>query len=95
MTYTLSLTRGLRFESDLRLCTFLPIVYHCGHHAALFCAFLAGGTAIVGRRPDAAATVATIRDRAGDRGLGRLAADPAQAIADGRRSATRPPTSPA
>ena len=35
-TYTLSLTRGLRFESDLRLCTFLPIVFHCGHHAALF-----------------------------------------------------------
>ena len=59
-TYTVSLTRGLRFESDLRLCTFLPIVYHCGHHAALFSAFLAGGTAIVGRRPDAAATVAAI-----------------------------------
>ena len=62
MTYTLSLTRGLRFESDLRLCTFLPIVYHCGHHAALFSAFLAGGTAIVGRRPDPVQTVATIRD---------------------------------
>ena len=62
MTYTLSLTRGLRFESDLRLCTFLPIVFHCGHHAALFSAFLAGGTAIVGRRPDPVQTVATIRD---------------------------------
>jgi acyl-CoA synthetase (AMP-forming)/AMP-acid ligase II len=59
-TYTVSLTRGLRFETDLRLCTFLPIVYHCGHHAAFFSAFLAGGTAIVGRKPDAAATVATI-----------------------------------
>ena len=59
-TYTLSLTRGLRFESDFRCCTFLPIVYHCGHHAALFSAFFAGGTAIVGRRPDAAATVAAI-----------------------------------
>jgi acyl-CoA synthetase (AMP-forming)/AMP-acid ligase II len=62
MTYTLSLTRGLRFESDLRLCTFLPIVFHCGHHAALFSAFLAGGTAIVGRRPDPVQTIATIRD---------------------------------
>ncbi len=62
MTYTLSLTRGLRFESDLRLLTFLPIVFHCGHHAALFSAFLAGGTAIVGRRPDPVQTVATIRD---------------------------------
>ena len=59
-TYTLSLTRGLRFEGDLRLCTFLPIVFHCGHHAAFFSAFLAGGTAIVGRRPDPAANVAAI-----------------------------------
>src|SRR3954454_4959075 len=59
-TYTVSLTRGLRFETDLRLCTFLPIVYHCGHHAALFSAFLAGGTAIVGRRPDPAGNVAAI-----------------------------------
>src|SRR3954453_11339817 len=42
-TYTVSLTRGLPVESDLRLCPFLPIVYHCGHHAALFSAFLAGG----------------------------------------------------
>jgi acyl-CoA synthetase (AMP-forming)/AMP-acid ligase II len=59
-TYSLSLTRGLRFESDFRMCTFLPIVYHCGHHAALFSAFFAGGTAIVGRRPDATGTVAAI-----------------------------------
>jgi acyl-CoA synthetase (AMP-forming)/AMP-acid ligase II len=65
MTYTLSLTRGLRLESDLRLLTFLPIVYHCGHHAAFFAAFFAGGTAIVGRRPDAVQTVAAItRERA-------------------------------
>jgi acyl-CoA synthetase (AMP-forming)/AMP-acid ligase II len=64
-SYTLSLTRGLRFEGDLRLCTFLPIVFHCGHHAAFFAAFLAGGTAIVGRRPDPAANVAAItRERA-------------------------------
>jgi acyl-CoA synthetase (AMP-forming)/AMP-acid ligase II len=63
--YTLSLTRGLRFENELRLCTFLPIVFHCGHHAAFFAAFLAGGTAIVGRRPDPAGNVAAIsRERA-------------------------------
>jgi acyl-CoA synthetase (AMP-forming)/AMP-acid ligase II len=63
--YTLSLTRGLRFENELRLCTFLPIVFHCGHHAAFFAAFLAGGTAIVGRRPDAVGNVAAIsRERA-------------------------------
>jgi acyl-CoA synthetase (AMP-forming)/AMP-acid ligase II len=64
-SYTLSLTRGLRYEGDLRLCTFLPIVFHCGHHAAFFSAFFAGGTAIVGRRPDPAANVAAVsRERA-------------------------------
>ena len=64
-SYTLSLTRGLRYEGDLRLCTFLPIVFHCGHHAAFFAAFLAGGTAIVGRRPDPAGNVSAIsRERA-------------------------------
>jgi acyl-CoA synthetase (AMP-forming)/AMP-acid ligase II len=64
-SYTLSLTRGLRHEEDLRLLTFLPIVFHCGHHAAFFAAFLAGGTAIVGRRPDPVATAAAIaRERA-------------------------------
>jgi acyl-CoA synthetase (AMP-forming)/AMP-acid ligase II len=47
-----TVTRGLRFEEDLRLCTFLPIVYHCGHNAAVFPAFLAGGTCILGRRFD-------------------------------------------
>jgi acyl-CoA synthetase (AMP-forming)/AMP-acid ligase II len=59
-SYTLSLTRGLRFEGDLRMCTFLPIVFHCGHHAAFFSGFFAGGTAIVGRRPDPAGNVAAI-----------------------------------
>jgi acyl-CoA synthetase (AMP-forming)/AMP-acid ligase II len=48
-SYALSLTRGLRFEHDLRLCTFLPIIYHCGHNSAVFPAMLSGGTALVGR----------------------------------------------
>jgi acyl-CoA synthetase (AMP-forming)/AMP-acid ligase II len=48
-SYALSLTRGLRFEEDLRLCSFLPIVYHCGHNSAFFPAMLTAGTAIVGR----------------------------------------------
>jgi acyl-CoA synthetase (AMP-forming)/AMP-acid ligase II len=64
-SYALSLTRGLRFEQDLRLCSFLPIVYHCGHNSALFPAFLAAGTAIIGRGTDAAALAAAItRERA-------------------------------
>lgn len=44
-----SMTRGLRFEEDLRLCTFLPVIYHCGHNASIFPAFLSGGTCILGR----------------------------------------------
>lgn len=52
--YVPSLTRGLRFEDDLRHLCFLPVVYHCGHHATLFASCLAGGTMILGRRPDPA-----------------------------------------
>jgi acyl-CoA synthetase (AMP-forming)/AMP-acid ligase II len=64
-SYALSLTRGLRFQHDLRLCTFLPIIYHCGHNSAVFPAMLSGGTAIVGRgmRGDALARAIT-RERA-------------------------------
>lgn len=59
-SYALSLSRGLRFEEDMRLCTFLPIIYHCGHNSAVVPAWLSGGTAIIGRRPDAAALAAAI-----------------------------------
>lgn len=54
-SYALSLTRGLRFEEDLKLCTFLPVIYHCGHNSAVFPAFFSGGSVLLGRRPDAAA----------------------------------------
>jgi acyl-CoA synthetase (AMP-forming)/AMP-acid ligase II len=64
-TYTLSYHRGLLRPDQMRVCSFLPIVFHCGHHAALFAAWMGGGTAIVGRRPDAAGIVGAItRDRA-------------------------------
>jgi acyl-CoA synthetase (AMP-forming)/AMP-acid ligase II len=59
-SYALSLTRGLRFEHDMRLCTFLPIVYHCGHNSAFFPAMLTAGTAIVGRGVDASALASAI-----------------------------------
>jgi uncharacterized protein (TIGR03084 family) len=48
----LSVTRGLRFEDDLVLCSFLPLVYHIGDHAFALATFAAGGTLVVGRRPD-------------------------------------------
>ena len=58
--YAMSLTRGLKFETDLVLCTFLPIIYHCGHNSTVFPALLAGGTFVVGRRPDPDALAAAI-----------------------------------
>lgn len=54
-SYALSLTRGLAQESDVVIGTFLPIVYHCGHNATVIPALVCGGTAVIGRRPDARA----------------------------------------
>ena len=59
-SWALSVTRGLRFEDQVRLGTFLPITYHCGHHATLLPAVFCGGTLVVGRRPDPVATAAAI-----------------------------------
>jgi len=50
--YAMSLTRGLTYESDLVMGTFLPIVYHCGHNSTVLPAIISGGTAVIGRRPD-------------------------------------------
>jgi acyl-CoA synthetase (AMP-forming)/AMP-acid ligase II len=50
--FALSLTRGLRFESDLKLGTFLPLVYHVGDQPFAYSSFLSGGTLVVGRKPD-------------------------------------------
>src|SRR5487761_51749 len=51
--FALSLTRGLRIESDLRLGTFLPMLYHVGDQPFTYSVFLSGGTLVLGRRPDA------------------------------------------
>ncbi|HEY1974865.1 MAG TPA: AMP-binding protein [Pseudonocardia sp.] len=61
-SYAMSLNKGLRFENDLRVVTFLPIIYHCGHNAALFPTFLAGGTVVLGRRPDPVGTAAAVTE---------------------------------
>jgi acyl-CoA synthetase (AMP-forming)/AMP-acid ligase II len=49
--FALSLTRGLRVESDLVLCSFLPVIYHVADQALSLPAFLSGGTFVIGRRP--------------------------------------------
>jgi acyl-CoA synthetase (AMP-forming)/AMP-acid ligase II len=51
--FALSLTRGLRIESDLLLGTSLPMIYHVGDQPFTFSVFLSGGTLVLGRRPDA------------------------------------------
>ncbi|MFC4946489.1 AMP-binding protein [Pseudonocardia sp. GCM10023141] len=51
LNFALSLTRGLRHESDLKLAVFLPIIYHIGDQIFTFSAFLSGGSVLIGRRP--------------------------------------------
>ena len=55
-----SLTRGLRIENDLRLCTYLPMLYHVGDQPFLYSTFLSAGTLVIGRRPDAAAITRSV-----------------------------------
>ena len=49
--FALSLTRGLRLESDLRVGTYLPMIYHVGDQPFTYSVFLSGGTLVLGRRP--------------------------------------------
>lgn len=50
--FALTLSRGLRFESDLRVAAFLPMMYHVGHYVFMLASFVAGGSVVLGRRPD-------------------------------------------
>lgn len=59
-SFALTLTRGIRLECDLRLATFLPIIYHVADQVFTFPAFLSGGTLVIGRRPDPAQMAAAI-----------------------------------
>jgi acyl-CoA synthetase (AMP-forming)/AMP-acid ligase II len=60
--FALTLTRGLHIEDELRLCAFLPLVFHVADQIFSFPAFLTGGTLIMGRRPDAAGIAQAISD---------------------------------
>jgi acyl-CoA synthetase (AMP-forming)/AMP-acid ligase II len=60
--FALTLSRGLHIEDELRLCAFLPLVFHVADQIFSFPAFLSGGTLIMGRRPDAAAIAQAISD---------------------------------
>jgi acyl-CoA synthetase (AMP-forming)/AMP-acid ligase II len=54
-SFALSLTRGLTIENNLKLCSFLPIVFHVADQVFAFPAFLSGGTFIIGRTLDTTA----------------------------------------
>jgi len=60
-SFALTLTRGVHIECDLRLATFLPIIYHSGDQVFTFPAFLAGGVLLIGRRPTADAIADALR----------------------------------
>jgi acyl-CoA synthetase (AMP-forming)/AMP-acid ligase II len=62
LAFKSSVTRGLDYEEQLRLCTFLPVIYHCGHNAGVFPAFLAGGTCVLGRRFEPSAVAQAVSD---------------------------------
>ncbi|QEC48118.1 AMP-binding protein [Baekduia soli] len=49
----LTLTRGLKIECDLKLCSFLPLIFHIADQIFSFPAFLSGGTLVMGRGVDA------------------------------------------
>ncbi len=51
MSFALSLTRGTGLENDVRVGTFLPMIYHVGELIFALGAFVSGGTLVVGRRP--------------------------------------------
>lgn len=53
LSYALTYTRGLNAEQDLKIATFLPVVYHVGDHAFVLSALLCGGSVVLGRVPDA------------------------------------------
>lgn len=58
--YAMTYTRGLNWEQDLRIATFLPIIYHVGDHAFVLAALICGGSVVLGRVPDATAMAAAV-----------------------------------
>lgn len=58
--FALTLSRGLRFDNDVTLCSFLPLVYHSGDTIFGLATFAAGGTLVVGRRPEPRQTAAAV-----------------------------------
>lgn len=54
MSQALSYTRGLALEGELRMCSFLPVVFHVGDQGFVLAPLMCGGSVVIGRRFDAA-----------------------------------------
>ena len=51
-SYAMSLSRGVKFECDMKLVSFLPIIFHASDQIFTHSVFLTAGTLIIGRRPE-------------------------------------------
>ena len=88
--FALSLTRGLRIEDELVLCSFLPLIYHVGDNPFALGTFAAAGTLVIGRKPEPRQRRRHRRGRAGDGPVGRLTATAAGRGRGARRRAGDP-----
>ncbi len=61
-SFALTLTRGVRFECDLKLVAFLPLIYHIADQIFSLPAFICGGTLIVGRKHNPAQIAQAVSD---------------------------------
>jgi acyl-CoA synthetase (AMP-forming)/AMP-acid ligase II len=64
LNFGMSMSRGVRIETEMRVCTFLPIIYHVGDQIFSYSAFLAGGSLVIGRRPVAAEVADAVEQHA-------------------------------
>ncbi|WP_254849442.1 MULTISPECIES: class I adenylate-forming enzyme family protein [unclassified Pseudonocardia] len=62
LNFAVSLTRGLRVETELKVLTYLPMIYHVGDQIFTLSAFLSGGSLVLGRRPVPDQVVAAIAE---------------------------------
>ncbi len=60
LSHALSYTRSSPVESQIRICTLLPIIYHVGDHAYVLSALLSGGSVVLGRGPSGAGMAAAV-----------------------------------
>src|SRR5215213_3910535 len=64
-SFALTHSRGVAIECDLKLCSFLPLIYHIADQIMSFPAFLAGGTLVMGRGFDARQVATAIAQEGG------------------------------